>query len=291
MLPANSEDQTALSDSGDQDQTGTAKIQIWQFDKVVLYSSIYFTISNSISGQRKSSSAPRMHWLSYDFILHIYERRSENCLFVLRFYGSVNPVSSAVSLPNHTFTRQAKSSKRLTSIVYILLPETDNCPSWISDRRKHFMINLHERMLPTRRGSNPQAPGHQSTAHPAEPPRPTRSENIRTFHAPVFSRAATYTYYTCTWAKITFYRDHVASTLIRRHFNVVCLLGVLNVEKVHLTTRDVSKIALWIANSIFPDQTPHSVVSDLALHSLHRIACPSTYATYGILYFKAFENV
>ena len=34
------------------------------------------------------------------------------------------------------------------------------------------MINLHERMLLTRQGSNLQPPGHQSNAHPAEPPRP-----------------------------------------------------------------------------------------------------------------------
>ena len=33
---------------------------------------------------------------------------------------------SAVSLPNHTFNGQAESSKRLTSIVHILSPETDN---------------------------------------------------------------------------------------------------------------------------------------------------------------------
>ena len=33
--------------------------------------------------------------------------------------------------------------------------------------------NLHERMLPTRRGSNQQLPpDHQSDAHPTEPPRP-----------------------------------------------------------------------------------------------------------------------
>ena len=37
--------------------------------------------------------------------------------------------SRAVSLPNHTFTGQAQSSKRLTSIVHILSPEADNCPS------------------------------------------------------------------------------------------------------------------------------------------------------------------
>ena len=35
---------------------------------------------------------------------------------------------SVVSLPNHTITGQAYSSKRLTSIVHILSPETDNCP-------------------------------------------------------------------------------------------------------------------------------------------------------------------
>ena len=44
--------------------------------------------------------------------------------------------------------------------MHILLPETDNCPSWISgrermDRRKYFMINLHERMLPTSAGVEP----------------------------------------------------------------------------------------------------------------------------------------
>ena len=38
-------------------------------------------------------------------------------------------MSSAVSLPNYTFTGQAYSSKRLTSIVHIFSPETDNCSS------------------------------------------------------------------------------------------------------------------------------------------------------------------
>ena len=35
----------------------------------------------------------------------------------------------------------------------------------------YFMINLHERMLPTQQGSNPQPPGHQSDPHPTELPR------------------------------------------------------------------------------------------------------------------------
>ena len=34
------------------------------------------------------------------------------------------------------------------------------------------MINLYERMLQARRGSNPRPPDHQSDWHPIEPPRP-----------------------------------------------------------------------------------------------------------------------
>ena len=48
------------------------------------------------------------------------------CLFVLRVYVQVNPIGSCGAqsvLPNHTFTGQALSSKRLTSFVHILSPE------------------------------------------------------------------------------------------------------------------------------------------------------------------------
>ena len=51
------------------------------------------------------------------------------CVEVLRPSQPSRVMSSAVSLPNHTFTGQAQSSKRLTSILHILPPETDNCPS------------------------------------------------------------------------------------------------------------------------------------------------------------------
>ena len=51
------------------------------------------------------------------------------CVEVLRPSQPNGVMSSAVSLPNHNFTGQAKSSKRLTSTVHILSPETDNCPS------------------------------------------------------------------------------------------------------------------------------------------------------------------
>ena len=36
----------------------------------------------------------------------------------------------------------------------------------------YFMINFHERMLPTWQGLNPQPPDHQSDVHPTDPPRP-----------------------------------------------------------------------------------------------------------------------
>ena len=41
-----------------------------------------------------------------------------------------------------------------------------------NDSRKYFMINLHERILSTRRRSNPRPPDHQSDVHSTEPPRP-----------------------------------------------------------------------------------------------------------------------
>ena len=50
------------------------------------------------------------------------------CVEVLQPRQPNGVMSSTVSLPNHTFTGQALSTKQLTSIVYILSPETDNCP-------------------------------------------------------------------------------------------------------------------------------------------------------------------
>ena len=83
------------------------------------------------------------------------------CLFVLRFYSQVKTIgvmSCVISLPNHTFTGQTWSSKWLTSNVHILSPETDNLP-FLNQRNGEWMTiennswsNLHERMLPARRG-------------------------------------------------------------------------------------------------------------------------------------------
>ena len=41
-----------------------------------------------------------------------------------------------------------------------------------NDRRKYFVFNLQEGMLPTQLGLNPQPPDHQLDAHQTEPPRP-----------------------------------------------------------------------------------------------------------------------
>ena len=52
-------------------------------------------------------------------------------LFVLRFYGPVDPMGSCRTRSVYLTTRLLGklSSKRLTSTVHILSPETDNCPS------------------------------------------------------------------------------------------------------------------------------------------------------------------
>ena len=89
------------------------------------------------------------------------------CVEVLRPSQPNGVMSSAVSLPNHTFTGQTQSSKRLTSIVHILSPESDNCPSWIRGRERmtveniSWSISMKECCRP-RRGLNPQPPGLQS---------------------------------------------------------------------------------------------------------------------------------
>ena len=63
-------------------------------------------------------------------VIYKYNFELENSI-VLRFYSHQpnGVMSSAVSLPNCTFTRQALSSKLLIRIVHILSPETDTCLS------------------------------------------------------------------------------------------------------------------------------------------------------------------
>ena len=50
-------------------------------------------------------------------------------LIVLRFYGPVNPMGSCRARSVYLTTRLLGRLSPLTSIVHILSPETDNCPS------------------------------------------------------------------------------------------------------------------------------------------------------------------
>ena len=67
------------------------------------------------------------------------------CLFVLRFYGPVNPMGScwarSVYLTTCLLGRLSPLSD-LTSIVHIFSPETDNCPSWKSGRERMTVENI-----------------------------------------------------------------------------------------------------------------------------------------------------
>ena len=99
------------------------------------------------------------------------------CVEVLRPSQPNGVMSSAVSLPNHTFTGQALSSKRLTSIVHILSPETDNCPSWISGRERMTVENISwsistKECCRPRRGRTRDLLVSSRTAHRTEPLRP-----------------------------------------------------------------------------------------------------------------------
>ena len=54
-----------------------------------------------------------------------------------------------------------------------------NCPSWISSKDRMTVENISWSIATkeyrwTRKGLNPRSPGHQSDAHPTEPPKPAR---------------------------------------------------------------------------------------------------------------------
>ena len=96
-------------------------------DSCELWTSLCHKIQNAIT------------WIKKNIAKQLKEIRST--MWICLFWGfmaqqSCGVMSSAVSLPNHTFTGQASSSKRLISIVQILNPETDNCPSWIWGRER-----------------------------------------------------------------------------------------------------------------------------------------------------------
>ena len=86
-------------------------------------------------------------------------------LFVLRFYSPVNPKGScrawSVYLTTLLLGRLSPLSGKPVLCTFIRqkrqLPFL-NQQKGENDRRKYFMINLHERMLPTSAGLNPRPP-------------------------------------------------------------------------------------------------------------------------------------
>ena len=97
----------------------------------------------------------RMRSLIWDFTVRIGEGNKfffffSFVCFYWGFYGPVNPVGScrARSVYLTTLLLPAWSTKRLTrnwQLLFLNQRKGENV------RRKYFMINLHERMLPTRR--------------------------------------------------------------------------------------------------------------------------------------------
>ena len=54
----------------------------------------------------------------------------------------------------------------------------------------------------------------------------------------------------------------------------------------------MSKILLFVlANSVDPDQMPHSVASDLGLHCLPKPICPSIWGYIGTINAKTMKSV
>ena len=66
-------------------------------------------------------------------------------LFVLRLYDPVNPMGSCRALSIYLTTLllgRLSPLVRLNSIVHIILPESDNCPSWLCDRERRTIENI-----------------------------------------------------------------------------------------------------------------------------------------------------
>ena len=81
------------------------------------------------------------------------------CLFVLRFYGPVNPVGSCRARSVYLITRLLGKLCPLSGLPVLctffrqkLITAFLESAEGRDDRRKYFMINLHERMVLTSAG-------------------------------------------------------------------------------------------------------------------------------------------
>ena len=98
---------------------------------------------------------------------------------MLRFYGPINPMGSCLAWSVYLTTLLLGRFSPLSVYKYCAHSFARNWQlpflnQWKeqNDHRKYFMVNLHKRILPVRRWSNPQPPDHQSDTHPTESPRP-----------------------------------------------------------------------------------------------------------------------
>ena len=88
------------------------------------------------------------------------------CLFVLRFYGPVNPMGSCRARSVYLTTRVLGRLSPLSGIVHSVSLETDNCPSWISGRERMTVENISwsistKECCRSRRGLNSRPSGLQ----------------------------------------------------------------------------------------------------------------------------------
>ena len=116
--------------------------------------------------------------LSMYFILCRHNISKLVCLFVLRFYGPVNPMRScwvqSVYLATRLLGRLSPLSGQPVLCTFFCQKLTTACPSWISGRERKTIKNISwsistNKCCRPRRGLNPWPPGLQSDGALTEP--------------------------------------------------------------------------------------------------------------------------
>ena len=96
------------------------------------------------------------------------------------YRGHVQPVN----LPNHTFFLGRRSPlSGLPVLGHIVSPETDNCPTWISKRKKNvenmpWSVSVRECLVLDPAGIKSVPSDHQADAYLTEPPEDLRRRSI-----------------------------------------------------------------------------------------------------------------
>ena len=132
--------------------------------------------------------------------------------------------------------------------MHILSPETDNCPSWISGRKRMTVENISwsistKEYCRPRQELNPRPPVSSRTAHPTEPPRPRYSS--LNMHAELTAQSGLNIQFTSTQTGCSSYaccHDHTCLS--------ICLDILWTSQKTailtHANTRSWSKFSLFV---------------------------------------------